>query len=71
MKMPMMLASTRRRISRFAFREIAVRVRKRQRALLLGFEQAHVFDGDHRLVGEGLEKRDLFVGERPDFHSTC
>ena len=52
--------------SRFAFREIAVRVRKRQRALLLGFEQAHVFDGDHRLVGEGLEKRDLFVGERPD-----
>jgi hypothetical protein len=39
--------------------------------LLLGFEQAHVFDGDHRLVGEGLEKRDLFVGERPDFHSTC
>ena len=51
---------------RFAFREIAVRVRKRQRALLLGFEQAHVFDGDHRLVGEGLEKRDLFVGERPD-----
>ena len=46
---------------RFAFREIAVGVRKRQRALLLGFEQAHVFDRDHRLVGEGLEKRDLFV----------
>src|SRR6266481_9145131 len=28
--------------------------------------QAHVFDGDHRLVGEGLDKRDLFVGEWSD-----
>ena len=62
MKMPMMLASTKRR-SRFALCEIAVGVRKRQRALLLGFEQAHVFDRDHRLVGEGLKKRDLFVVE--------
>ena len=26
-------------------------------------EQAHVLDGDHRLVGEGLEQRDLLVGE--------
>jgi hypothetical protein len=37
--------------------------------LLLGFEQPHVFDRDHRLVGEGLEKRDLSVVERPDLHS--
>ena len=44
-------------------------MRKRQRALLLGFEQARVFDRDHRLVGEGLEKRDLFVVERSDFPS--
>ena len=26
-------------------------------------EQPHVLDGDHRLVGEGLEQRDLLVGE--------
>ena len=26
-------------------------------------EQAHVLDGDHRLVGEGLEQGDLLVGE--------
>ena len=33
---------------------------------LLGLvEQAHVLDRDHRLVGEGLEQRDLLVGERP------
>ena len=29
-------------------------------------EQAHVLDGDDRLVGEGLQQRDLLVGERPD-----
>ena len=28
-------------------------------------EQPHVLDRDHRLVGEGLEKRDLLVGEGP------
>ena len=39
------------------------------RALLLGFEQPHVFDRDHRLVGEGLQKRDLLVAERSDLHS--
>jgi hypothetical protein len=33
----------------------AVGMRKRQRALLLGFEQSHVFNRDHRLGGEGLE----------------
>ena len=27
-------------------------------------EQARVLDRDHRLVGEGLEQRDLLVGER-------
>src|SRR5215471_5534848 len=26
-------------------------------------EQAHVLDGDHGLVGEGLEEGDLLVGE--------
>jgi hypothetical protein len=45
-----------------------VGVDKRQRVLLLGFEQAHVFDRDHRLVGEGLEQRDLSVVEPPDLH---
>jgi hypothetical protein len=47
----------------------AVGVRKRHRALFLGFEQPHVFDRDHRLIGEGLEKRDLLVAEGSDFHS--
>ena len=36
-------------------------------ALAEFFEQAHVFDGDHGLVGEGFEKSDLFFGKRPDF----
>jgi hypothetical protein len=27
-------------------------------------EQPHVLDGDHGLVGEGLEQRDVLVGER-------
>ena len=54
---------------RFTFCEIAVRLRKRQGALLLGFEQARVFDRDHRLVGEGLEKRNLVVGEWSDLPS--
>ncbi len=30
-------------------------------------EQAHVLDGDHRLVGERLEQGDLLVGESPGF----
>ena len=35
---------------------------------LLGLvEQAHVLDRDHRLVGEGLEQRDLRVRKRPGF----
>src|ERR1700751_457993 len=58
-----------RPILRLAHLQIAVGVRKRQRALLLGFEQAHVFDHERRLVGEGLEKRDLLVGERSDLPS--
>ena len=33
-------------------------------------EQAHVLDGDNGLIGEGLEKRDLFVGERTNFRAT-
>src|SRR5262245_41773114 len=33
-------------------------------ALLQLLEQAHVFDGDHRLAREGLQECDLRVGER-------
>ena len=33
------------------------------------FEQPHVLDGDDGLVGEGLEERDLFFSEGPDFRS--
>ena len=36
-------------------------------ALLDFLEQPHVFDGDHRLVGEGFKQFDLPVGERTDF----
>src|SRR3990172_8794430 len=32
-------------------------------------EQADVLDGDDRLVGEGLQQRDLGVGEWPCLHS--
>ena len=38
-------------------------------ALLQFLEQPHVLDGDHGLVGEGFEKRDLFVRERTDLRS--
>jgi hypothetical protein len=37
-------------------------------------QQAGVLDGDHRLVGEGLEECDLVVGEParlPAGHSNC
>ena len=36
-------------------------------ALLNLFEQPDVLDGDHRLVGEGFEQRDLLLGEGTDF----
>ena len=39
-------------------------------ALAEFFEQAHVLDGDHGLVGEGFEERDLFVCERTDFRAA-
>ena len=32
--------------------------------LLVLLEQTHVLDGDHGLVGEGLEQGDLLVGKR-------
>jgi hypothetical protein len=34
------------------------------RAHLHLVEQPHVFDRDHRLVGEGLDQLDLLLGER-------
>ena len=39
-------------------------------ALLDLFEKPHVFDGDHRLIGEGFEKLNLPFSERPDLHPT-
>ncbi len=36
-------------------------------ALLEFFEQAHVLDGDDRLIGKSLEKRDLLFGKRSNF----
>src|SRR5262245_55373652 len=42
------------------------RFREFARALLLGLEQPHVLDRDHRLIGEGGSKLDLLVGEGLD-----
>ena len=39
-------------------------------ALLEFLEQPHVLDGDHRLIGEGFEQRDLLVGERTDLRAA-
>ena len=33
-------------------------------------KQPHVLDGDDCLIGEGLEKTDLLVRERLDYHAT-
>ena len=47
-------------------RELLHRARQLARPRLQLLEQPHVLDGDDRLVGEGLEQRDLPVGEGPD-----
>ena len=39
-------------------------------SLLQLLEQPHVLNGNHRLIGEGLEKRDLLVGEGLDFRAA-
>ena len=43
------------------------RLGKLARALLFGVKQPHVFDGDHGLVGEGLQQLNLSVGKRCGF----
>ena len=53
-----------RRISLVAVCCSSASVRSRLRAFELG-EQPHVLDRDHRLVGKGLEQRDLLLGEGP------
>jgi len=40
------------------------------RALLLGLKQPHVLDGDHRLVGERPEKRNLLIRKRINFGTS-
>src|SRR5215469_16691419 len=44
--------------------ELADRARELARASLQLLEEAHVLDGDRRLVGERRDKPDLSVGER-------
>src|SRR5262245_1215504 len=34
------------------------------------FEEPDIFDGNHRLIGEGFEERDLLVSERSDLGPT-
>ena len=48
-------------------RELLDRARQLLRPRLQLLEQADVLDGDDGLVGEGLEQRDLLVGERLHF----
>ena len=40
-------------------------------SLIQFFEQPHVLDGDHRLVGEGFKQLDLRRGEGAHFDATC
>ena len=59
------------RLTDFAQRfQLTNRVRQLARPRLQFFEQTDVFDGDDRLIGEGLEQRDLLVGERPKLRTT-
>ena len=59
------------RLTDFAERfELAHRACQFVGSLIQFFEQPHVLDGDHGLVGEGLEKSDLLVGERSDFRAA-
>ena len=47
-------------------------VERRHKLAIAGlefFEQAHILDGDHGLIGEGLQQADLFLRERPGFGS--
>ena len=39
--------------------------------LLEFLEQPHIFDRDHRLVGEGFQQLDLRRGERAHLNATC
>jgi hypothetical protein len=48
-------------------RQLADRARQLLRPRLQLAQQAGVFDRDHRLIGEGLEERDLVVGEPAGF----
>ena len=49
---------------------ILERLRQLARARLHLLEQPRVLDGDHGLVGEGLQQLDLLVGERLHFVAT-
>src|SRR5262249_43696591 len=49
---------------------LPVSLRERTVFFLQLREQPDVFDGDHRLGGEGLQQRDLPVGERADLDPT-
>ena len=46
---------------------MAERFRQLRVARLQLLEEPHVLDGDHCLIGEGLQQRDLLVAERPHF----
>ena len=39
-------------------------------SLIQFFEQPHVLDGDHGLIGKGFEQLDLLLGERADLGAT-
>ena len=45
------------------------RLRQLARSRLQFLEQPHVLNGDHSLVGEGFEERDLFLREGSNFRA--
>ena len=51
-------------------RLLVQRLRQLSVSRLQLLEQPHVLDGDHRLVGEGPQQRNLLVGERLDLGAS-
>ena len=58
-----------RRLLLKGFRDLSIGLRQRAVLLLQFREEAHVLDGDDRLVGEGLQELDLLLRERSGLRS--
>ena len=49
--------------------ELAYRAGQFVGSLIQFFEQPHVLDGDHRLIGKGFKQFDLLIGEGTNLRS--